>query len=470
MKELLENIWIKLSSVTPPAILSVTQIFIFGAATIYLGNYQQFDINLPGILHYFLLPLILSFLLIIFIGIIIPRRYIHIYSSLIFGTGILLFIQGNFLVWDYGLLDGEAIEWNKYNWQGELDGAIWICILICCLVFYKKNYKISTFFSLSLVSLQSIVLIFTLSGKPETWRSESKKEDTAFPEQMARYSSSFNIIHVILDSLETNTALEVISENSLEHYFNGFVMFKENLTAATGTVLSIPSIFSEEVYDGSEELESYRRRALVDNAYYKYLKEAGFDINVISSLIPQEVATSSHIIRGSYATKSENDIYEVATLMDIILFRYLPHYIKKKIYNNQNWTVRRFNLTTDPSPRNKKNLLGHYPFKAFFKQYISLLRTGEAKPSFHIIHLLPPHPPFVTDENCECSDHVRTYNRANYKIEVRCVLELFTTFLEKLKNIGLYDSSLIILQGDHGNKKGMVPEMMKDNPQKHSVR
>ena len=49
-------------------------------------------------------------------------------------TSILLWAQGNLMVWEYGLLDGRSIDWTKDTWRGWLDFSIWVGGFITAMV------------------------------------------------------------------------------------------------------------------------------------------------------------------------------------------------------------------------------------------------------------------------------------------------------------------------------------------------
>ena len=62
-----------------------------------------------------------------------------------------------------------------------------------------------------------------------------------------------------------------------------------------------------------------------------------------------------------------------------------------------------------------------------------------------------PHGPFMFD--CECNyrgKYIGTTSEAYYE-QVLCSSQLVTKFLKKLKDLDRYDSSLIIIMGDHGS-------------------
>ena len=46
------------------------------------------------------------------------NRYAKKVTALFFAIGLLLWIQGNIMVWNYGLLDGHIIPWGDYFWNG----------------------------------------------------------------------------------------------------------------------------------------------------------------------------------------------------------------------------------------------------------------------------------------------------------------------------------------------------------------
>ena len=97
----------------PPALLIVTNIFVYGAATIYQGNYTEFGIDFIEILKLYTLPIIVSLCAFFAVSIFLSKKYVSLYVSLIFTLGLLLWIQGNILVWEYGVFNGDGIDWSK---------------------------------------------------------------------------------------------------------------------------------------------------------------------------------------------------------------------------------------------------------------------------------------------------------------------------------------------------------------------
>ncbi len=450
---MLKSLKSKVFSLSPPTLLIVLNFFLFGAATIYQGNTSGFGIDFVDVIKLYTLPFLISLLALLGIGIFLSKKYLSLYISLIFASGLLLWLQGNIMVWEYGVFDGDGIEWSKYSWQGWTDTGLWLILLTGAIIFHKKILKISSFASLALILLQSIFLISTYFPAPNTWSSNfSLTEKHEFPETLFNYSSSFNIVHIILDSFQTDVFQEIVEENNLTSDLDGFILFRENMGVAPNTFLSIPAIFSGEAYQGKIDEKSYVNKALSEKGFQNILFNNGYDVNLVPGItMPGKNYTSYYRISGSYGgSKREKEISDAATLMDMIMFRHLPHFLKKKIYNNQNWIFQ--TLTT-------KKKSGNFRYKDFFQDYIDSVQIKSSLPAYHYIHLLPPHPPYVTDKNCKYTGGVLPNTRNSYKTEARCVLNLFIHFIKKLKSLGIYDASMIILQADTG--RGFRPANIK---------
>jgi len=453
IKKFLSSIKSKLFIILPSALLILFNGIVFGAATIYRGNTSEFGIDLLYALELYALPFIILLFIFLGIGILLSRRFLSIYVSLIFTLAILLWTQGNLLVWEYGVFDGLGIEWSRYSWQGWVDVGLWIILLILAIIFHRKISRIASFASLLLIFLQGIVLIPTYFTAPQTW-SSNFSNSSEFPEGLLNYSSKFNIIHVILDGLQTDIFQEVVEENSMSSGLDGFVLFTENMATMGTTVWEIPVIFSGDSYQRDRELASYMKEALSEKGFQNILFKKGYDVNLVPCItMPGENFTNYYKIPKAYGgSRKEKDIAEAARLMDIVLFRHLPHFLKKGVYNNQNWTV-------CPIFVSNKNA-GSFYYKYFFQDYIDNFQVKTSRPVYHFLHLYPPHPPFSTGKDCECVGKILPFSMDNYKIEVKCILRLFMRFIDRLKAHGIYDSSFIILQADHG--QGLQVKKMRN--------
>ena len=78
-----------------------------------------------------------------------------------------------------------------------------------------------------------------------------------------------------------------------------------------------------------------------------------------------------------------------------------------------------------------------------------LARVAHDRPNYKYLHIGVPHWPVSLDANCNYTG-ARPLRRANYTDQARCGIRRVGEFLDKLRQLGLYDSSLIIVSSDHG--------------------
>ena len=146
----------RLASSLSPSILIASNLFLFSPFTIYQGNIGEFTASLMTILMYFVYPFLLLVSILCAAGLLLPKKYNDKYVSILFVFGVLIWIQGNILVWKYGLLDGQSIDWTKDVWRGWIDGALWVTLFFVSIKLYKQISRISGFICIILISLQVI--------------------------------------------------------------------------------------------------------------------------------------------------------------------------------------------------------------------------------------------------------------------------------------------------------------------------
>lgn len=92
----------------------------------------------------------------------------------------------------------------------------------------------------------------------------------------------------------------------------------------------------------------------------------------------------------------------------------------------------------------------------FFKSSVDLIKEQKA-PSFNFLITLSSHYPFILPEGYETPfSSTEPFDLRNYYNSVHYADKAFGTFVEKLKEEGLYDDSLIVVYGDHLARKGEI--------------
>ena len=116
-------------------------IFLFAPFTLYVGNLDEFTTSFPTILSFYLRPAAFVIAVCGLVGIVLRPSVFRGYLVLLAAINIVLWLQGNILVWDYGLLDGRGIDWERSNWRGWLDLGIWVAVVLTAVFFHRRTGK-----------------------------------------------------------------------------------------------------------------------------------------------------------------------------------------------------------------------------------------------------------------------------------------------------------------------------------------
>jgi len=452
----------------------ISNIFLFGPFTIYQTNIHEFVIPLLSILRLFFLPALFIMLVFITICLFLPQRFHERYVSLVFALSILLWLQGNLLLWNYGFADGRGLNWNNLlpDWIDAtgavlllfiIDGTVWFAGLFVAFKFYKRIYKNSSFLSITLFSLQLLYLIFASVQTPEVWKKDYS-HPLSPPDAIFEFSSKQNVIHIILDEFQSTIFEEIINEDADRYYtaMEGFIFFKENTGAFPTTGMSLRAIFSEQCYQNDIPIQDFINNADQGKAITDVLYDNGYEVDLV---VPFDYYrrgryTNFYRIAVPYGvTKQQYEQVNAAAMLDLVLFRYAPHFLKETKFKSWLW-LSFFNFTKAGKTKNLITELDqksvafegsqHLAHKIFLQDTIDNVSVKRRKPVYKLIHLTTTHFPAVLREDCEPAEHTLPWTWDNIKPQTKCSFDHFIEFLDKLKLIGIYESSFIILHADHG--------------------
>jgi len=452
--------WTGLAGLCGAALLVCANLLVFGPLEIITSNPAEFDVTvgdvLPGLIGLCVgLAALLSLA-----GLLVPDRHRHRGTAILLALGVLCWIQGSFLKWGYGELDGAGIDWSAYAWQGWVDFAIWVLVLYGAVRFSKRMAPHAAFLALGLLVVQSGVVAVQTSKRPDvasgTVATAQDKAATTLPREICELSEN-NVFHLLMDGFQSDVFMELVEEEQLSERLDGFTVYSGNMSTGSQTVLSLPALFTAEVYDGSDAQSEYFQRTLSES-FHRILFARKFVVNLMPHLT-MDIGSSTNYFDtpATYAAPRRTRIVRSSMyLIDISLFRQLPHFWKRAVYNERNWWLSSFH--GDPP--------SHVSFhqKAFLRDYIDALEVKHVEPAYHFMHLMPPHGPFVTASDGSYAGEALPHTYENYKSEARYILRLFMEFLDKLRELGLYDSSIILLHGDHG--MGLTPKPTPDAAEK----
>lgn len=433
-----------------PALWLVLDIFLFLPFVIYQGNLEEFDISLTSILLRFLLPALVLFLILSATGLLLPSKAHRRFVSLLFMTAALVWIQANLLVWKYGALAGQGIDWGKHVWPGWIDTVLWIGLLALASVLAARIYKVAIFGSALLIVLQLLSGVYTSLRKPAVWQAHASRSRALVPPPgLFKFSAGRNVIQIVLDGFQSDLFQEILAHDPGRYSrgLDGFTYFEEATGAFPSTQMSVPAMLCGEVYKNDVPTHDFLQWINQGRTIGNVLFEHGYLVDlVVGPAYTKNARSSTHysiaVPYGVPESRYERD--NAAQLLDYALFRASPQPVKKLIYSDQLWLFQR--LLGRMRDELRMRLFSH---RAFMDDLIQNLSVSRKRPRYKYLHLMTLHPPILVDESCAYVPGLPlTWD--NRRAQARCALDQFLRFLDKLRSAGIYDSSLIIVNGDHG--------------------
>ena len=427
------------------------KIFLFCPLTIYITNAEEMKIGFQTLVWLYVLPFLACTSLVAGLGLALPRGSRHIYVAVLAAIGVLLWLQGDVLLWDYGALDGTPIDWQREAWKGYVDTPIWVAVIVAAVYWRRRVLPLARSLCLFLLAVQVGSLWF-LEPDPRSEPGDPLGSSIAHsepPETLFRFSDTRNVIHIVLDGFQSDIFEEIVEDsNRYRDALQGFTFFKEAITSSTVTYLSVPSFMSATTYRNHIPVWRFKQEALEGTNMVQVLANAGYQVDMASatnfSLNFHRTGNYYHIPRP-FRGKKETEKWHAGFMSDLSLFRSAPHFVKVAIHNQQAWLISSTILELSGLE------FKHFSGNEFLRHFTEKSLLGRNGPVYKYIHLITPHPPLVVAEGDIPAWKPLKFTRENHMRQSAFTLDRIVTLLDRLRTLNIYDSSLIIIQSDHGS-------------------
>ncbi len=95
-------------------------------------------------------------------------------------------------------------------------------------------------------------------------------------------------------------------------------------------------------------------------------------------------------------------------------------------------------------------------------EFAKRVKPATDEPLYKYIHVGIPHRPVVVNGNCDFIGVARG-TRAAYKEQARCAVKRVAEILDRLKDVGVYDKTFVVISSDHGS--GLPPPQFVNDRQ-----
>lgn len=420
-------------------------LFIYAPIELYCYNKDEFWFDIydlfPVIFCLFATALITSVLVATCIFFIFPRLYHILCLPLLCVAFLSTYIQGTFMVKKLPPMDGLEPNWSEYNTEMLYSIILWIAVTLFIAILYKLLRRERFVNAVKIVSICILLMfIVTMTSIFITSKGYEKKLDACCTiKNQYVYSEDQNFIIFVLDSIDAETLNAVMAENP--HYieiFDDFTYYENIMGSYPQTETAIPHILSGMPYKCETPILQYAVNSFNNSPFLNTLEESGYTLGIYTPEIPYEdecIFRFNNVIPRNSKISSYIDFAKLE--IKLVGYRYAPFQLKSACYFDTN----RFSSLWQRGEE--------YPtFTPINNLFYDTMNATEIttipEKCFKLIHIDGGHAPFYYGENMEY------IGNGSYRDGIKASLSITEKYLNKLKESGVYDNSVIIIMADHG--------------------
>lgn len=369
--------------------------------------------------------------------------------SVVCACTLAMFVQA--LLMNYGLPEatGSTVIWNDFRSKMLVSLAVWTALVAllawCARRWARLFYALATVACLALVAVQAASLgvgAYAAAQSRSGTRVLRMTEDGLFS-----VSRKKNTIVFVLDTFDTQDVLRLQDEGyaPLEP-FKGFTFYRDSAGKMIPTRYAVPYLLTGEEPRHGETFDDWYGGVYQRSSFLSDIQDAGYSIGVYSD---GSVGDLSQL-----ADKTKN-IHETDHV-SVDPWGCMRILAKCGIYRSAPWVAKPFfwfyqdelnNKVVRQSRDDAASSLYYMNDSAFHQKLMNYGLTaddeGEAG-AFRFIHLMGPHAPYTLDESGFEA------GATDIDAQARGSLKIVEDYIQQLKDLGVYDSSTIIVTADHG--------------------
>lgn len=422
--------------------------FGFGTFELYAGNKEEFWFS-----YYDIFPVILLLSIVITMGFVVilmlvPDRLFKYAAGFLFAFTFVLYIQGNFLPNNYGVLDGDTIEWKKYEGRFLYNSAIWIVFLSGFVFFAKKNEQklYSVIKALTGITLATQIVTLSIVGymlfQNSDYRDDKKNLSTEGEFEVSR---NHNTIVFITDCFDAGLFSELLEQypSDLRKQFEDFTFYPNTVGGATRTKHAIPYIFTGTVNKNQDSYREYVEKSFADSPFIQELSAADYDVRLYTEAAYVDLNNTKVVDNIMDSSLEPVSTWGLAKdFFRLTAFRYAPHAAKKYFWmysgDFDKWKKSQGDI--------ESYVMNDHAF--YNEMQTQKVRCTIEEDVFRFYHLQGAHAPYNLNQNCENIDSAQ----GNERDQAMGALKIVSEYIQQLKDLGIYENTDVFIMADHGSR------------------
>ncbi len=454
--------------------LSFTFAF-FSPIDIFLASQVDFIVGYEKVIFPMLITAIVIFcglfsLLIIFLF--LKEEIFTVFKNLFLGILLAMYTQMIFFNGRMSSLTGDDYAYSEKNFYNYANLFIYIMIIfIPIFVWYAKieysenrflkkiTSKTVTFLSAALIAVQLIGTVSMIFSYGLKGNSDNDLLGMLSLKESMKLSEDENTVVFLTDRLDSFWMDEVVEEYpEVKDMLKGFTFYQNNISPYTNTFPAVPEMLTSYKFEG-QLWSDYLSEAWGSDCMLKKIKSSGYRVNLLIDGITtyntfrdiKDIADNYKTIESGYSINYLHKSGIVPTMLDFSLLKISPYFIKAAAAHEHlaSFANGFFEMHED-IPERLDNTISFETDRKFY-EFLKKegLNTDSDEKTFSFVHLNGAHetsteasalnPSFSPEESL--TDEATT---------IRGELEILNEYFSQMKDLGIYDSSTIIILGDHG--------------------
>ena len=384
------------------------------------------------------------------IGVLLPTGLRRYYSAFLFAIGLCIYVQGNFLNIDVGIMNGAHIYWENYRLTMIIHLFVWVFIVAFVMIITKvKSFlvtKVGTYLSLGITAMLLLTLLFLFIQHRDQLFQPNR--EIAFLTEDGEYemgSADGNIVFFVLDMFDDDYFKELLArESETLDCLDGFTYFANNTGSHSTTVNSMTEILTGKRFRNQMSLSEFANSFDDETLYLDELENIGYDLYFYPQEVIDLIPTRYYddICNLDYGTqKIGNKLHFTLDVYQLVMCKYFPDIIKPYVWTDGTDFDKWERYGRDQKPSSMKNIV----FWNGENSNPNVL-DGNNDREFKFIYLEGTHYPYRVDAYLnEIED---SYDDPIATAE-GC-MRMVGKYIDRLKSAGLYDNTSIVITADHG--------------------
>ena len=445
-----------LCGLTPAMALILRPIISF-----YYSNEGEFWFKLGDVLPDVLLVFFLTAAFAFLVHFLLPdgrKLSLRLWFAAAAAAGTLCaFIQDHFLSGYLPALTGEEIDWSVYSSWNTVSLALWggIFLLFLILLIVRPRFMKGSVYALLALLLCSEIAVGAVDIA--TAKHENRRTGTYFTQEgMYETSSAGNVVVLVTDTFEATYMNEILEKYPEVRELLSDVTYYDNTSGiSVFTYFSYPKILTGQDFPLGKTFVEGAAYAFETEALISQVVDKGWDVGYYTEFAPTPNVKEKIISYGEEELHPNRQARIDITkyLIKGALFRSMPQMLKPRLaVTTLDFEYAKFNLEGAEAPYITND--GVY----FENLAAGGLKKVDSKPRFNVTELFGVHEPCTPNLEMYSMDEWNSLPLREQQLATGYAqMRLLRTYLDKLKEVGTYDNTTVIMIADHGRENRFFP-------------